>query len=103
MLQWFHSFNLFNEPAGIDPSAHRKVVARVVEAIREQDRDRLIICDGREWGDAAPAEEVGLAVAGATRGYQSSRISRYKASWVKGADQWPEPTWPVKEGEPLCP
>ena len=42
------SFNLFNEPANVEPEAHRKVVERMVEAIREQDRDRLIVCDGRD-------------------------------------------------------
>jgi endoglucanase len=29
------SFNLFNEPANVDAESHRKVVARVVEAIRD--------------------------------------------------------------------
>jgi endoglucanase len=95
------SFNLFNEPAKIDPTAHRKVVARLVDAIRGQDKKRLIICDGREWGNVAPTELIGLGVGAATRGYRPSHVSHYKASWVNGADQWPEPAWPIKEGETL--
>lgn len=92
------SFNLFNEPAVIAPDVHRKVVERMVEAIREHDRDRLIVCDGRQWGNTAPTELVGLGVAAATRGYQPMPISHWKASWVGGSDRWPEPTYPLKEG-----
>jgi len=92
------SFNLFNEPAVIAPDIHRKVVERMVEAIREHDSDRLIVCDGRQWGNTAPMELVGLGVAAATRGYQPMAISHWKASWVGGSDQWPEPTYPLKEG-----
>ena len=33
----------------------------------------------------------------ATRGYHPGLISHYKASWVKGSDQWPEPTWPQNQ------
>jgi endoglucanase len=88
------SFNLFNEPANITPEVHRKVVERVVEAIREQDPNRLIICDGRDWGGTAPGELIGLKVAAATRGYLPFVISHYKASWVQGSDKWPEPTHP---------
>lgn len=95
------SFNLFNEPARVAAEPHRKAVARIVEAIRAHDKDRLIICDGREWGTVAPIELVGLGVAAATRGYQPSRVSHYRASWVSGSDKWPEPTWPLKEGNTL--
>jgi endoglucanase len=93
------SFNLFNEPPKLEPETYRRVVSHLVEAIREHDKERLIICDGREWGNVAPTELAGLGVAAATRGYRPSLVSHYKASWVKGADQWPEPTWPVKEGD----
>lgn len=92
------SFNLFNEPAMVAPDAHRKVVARMCEAIREQDPQRLIVCDGRSWGNTAPMELAGLGVAAATRGYQPMPISHWHANWVGGSDRWPEPTYPLKEG-----
>jgi len=92
------SFNLLNEPANVTAEVHRKVVERVVEAIREQDPNRLIICDGRDWGGTAPGELIGLKVAAATRGYLPFVISHYKASWVQGSDKWPEPTHPWREG-----
>jgi endoglucanase len=95
------SFNLLNEPGRVETQAHRRVVAYLVEAIRKHDDDRLVICDGREWGNVAPAELVGLGVAVATRGYRPFRVSHYKASWIDGANQWAEPTWPLKVGDTL--
>lgn len=93
------SFNLFNEPMVIAPEVHRRVVERVAGAIREQDPGRLIMCDGRMWGNAPPEELVGLGVAAATRGYQPTRISHWKASWVYGSDTWAEPVYPLPEGD----
>lgn len=95
------SFNLFNEPADIDPQVHRTVVERMVEAIREEDENRLILCDGRHWGNTPPTELLGLKVAAATRGYQPFRISHYRAEWVRGSDKWQEPTYPLPEGSAL--
>lgn len=93
------SFNLFNEPPNIDPQVHRKVVERMVEAIRKHDDKRLIICDGRGWGNTAPTELVGLSVAAATRGYQPFRLTHYRAEWVAGSDKWAEPnSYPLQEG-----
>lgn len=93
------SFNLFNEPSVVGAEPHRKVVERVCEAIREEDPDRLIICDGRAWGNTPPTELVGLGVAAATRGYQPMRITHYRASWVQGSDRWETPTYPLREGD----
>jgi endoglucanase len=93
------SFNPFNEPARVEPQTHRRVIARIVDAIREHDPDRLVVCDGREWGNEPPAELQGLGVAAATRGYRPMRITHYQASWVNGADRWEEPTYPLQEGD----
>jgi endoglucanase len=95
------SFNLFNEPAKLEPDTYHRVVSHLVDAIRQYDRNRLIICDGREWGKVPPTELAGLGVAAATRGYTPSQVSHYQASWVEGADKWPEPVWPLKEGDTL--
>jgi endoglucanase len=91
------SFNLFNEPAGVGPGPYRDTVARMLEAIRAHDPHRLVICDGREWGNVPPTELVGLGVATATRGYQPMQITHYKASWVGGSDQWPVPQYPLRQ------
>jgi endoglucanase len=95
------SFNLFNEPPKLEADTYRRVVAHIVTAIRNHDEHRLIICDGREWGNVAPTELAGLGVAPPPRGYLPMHVSHYQASWVNGADKWPEPTWPIKEGDTL--
>ncbi|MGC8666887.1 MAG: glycoside hydrolase family 5 protein [Chthonomonadales bacterium] len=91
------SFNLFNEPAGVSPAAYRDTVERMLEAIRAHDAHRLVICDGREWGNVPPTELAGLGVATATRGYQPMQITHYRASWVGGSDQWPVPEYPLRQ------
>jgi endoglucanase len=95
------SFNLLNEPPKLEPGTYRRVVGRLLEAIREHDPDRLVICDGREWGNTPPTELAGLKVAAAGRGYQPVQISHFRANWMAGADQWPEPTYPLKAGDTL--
>ena len=93
------SFNPFNEPSKVGAEAHRAVVERMAGAIRDQDKDRLIVCDGRDYATTPPAELVGLGVAAATRGYAPFRLTHYRASWVEGSDRWEPPTYPMREGD----
>jgi endoglucanase len=93
------SFNLLNEPGRVPEAAYARVVRRLAEAIREQDPGRLIIADGLEWGTKPVPGLAKLKVAQSTRGYDPFRLTHYKASWVKGSDKWPVPTWPLKEGK----
>ena len=93
------SFDLLNEPADIPEERYVRVITRLVEAIRAEDKDRLIVADGLRWGTKPVLSLAGLGVAQSTRGYQPSRISHYKASWMRGSDQWPEPTWPLTINE----
>jgi len=88
------SFNLFNEPARITPEQHAHVVGLVTEAIRQEDPDRLVICDAREWGNVPCPELVPLKVAQATRGYQPMGITHYRASWVNSEGML-SPSWPM--------
>lgn len=91
------SFNLFNEPMIITAERHRTAVARVAEAIRKHDEQRLIICDGRMWGQAPPEELLDLRVAGSTRGYEPHAITHYQASWSGQWEGHPVPTHPWKD------
>ena len=50
------SFNLFNEPAGVAEDAYVAVVREVAAAIRAEDPQRLVICDGLQWGTLPVAE-----------------------------------------------
>src|SRR5690242_14792031 len=44
------SFDLLNEPSDIPEESYVRVVKRLVEAIRAEDPQRLIIADGLRWG-----------------------------------------------------
>ena len=91
------SFNLLNEPADVDPNVHAHVVSLLVEAIRAEDPNRLIIADGINYAVAPSWNLAPLGIAQATRGYQPFTLTHYRASWASGSDQWALPMWP----EPL--
>ncbi|MEN6334039.1 MAG: cellulase family glycosylhydrolase [Phycisphaerales bacterium] len=91
------SFNLLNEPADVDPNLHAHVVRLLVEAIRAEDPNRLIIADGINYAVTPSWDLMPLGIAQATRGYQPFTLTHYKASWAAGSDQWALPMWP----EPL--
>jgi endoglucanase len=93
------SFDLLNEPSNVSEESYVRVVSRLVEAIRAEDPQRLIIADGRDWGVAPVPGLAGLGIAQSTRGYEPMQISHYKANWMPGSDKWPEPTWPLKPGD----
>lgn len=89
------SFDLLNEPGMVSAATYRRAVEAAVEAIRAADRRRLIVADGIEWGNRPVPDLVNLEIAQSTRGYTPMQVSHYRASWVQGADRWPEPTWPM--------
>lgn len=94
------SFNLFNEPA-IDKDLLPQCIAAhraIIRGIREEDPERLIICDGSEWGNRPFFELVDEKIGQATRGYAPNEISHYQASWMNSKD-FPYPTWPMVSGE----
>ena len=95
------SFDLLNEPGDIPEPTYARVVQRLVEAIRAEDPQRLVIADGLKWGNQPVHSLADLRIGQSTRGYQPTRISHYQANWMKGSDTWPEPTWPlkIKEGD----
>jgi endoglucanase len=92
------SFDLLNEPANISEETYVRVVKRLVQAIRAEDPQRLIIADGLRWGRDPVHGLVELGIAQSTRGYDPMRLTHYKANWVHDADQWPEPAWPLRSG-----
>ena len=89
------SFNLLNEPIRNTRETFLRVNERAIASIHAIDPQRLIVVDGNNAGRDPFAEFLKYEnVIQATRGYHPASISHYKASWVKGADTWPEPTWP---------
>jgi len=88
------SFNLINEPANVDGDTYVKAVLPAIQAIREISPNRIIISDAVDWGNARVDEILDYGVVMSPHFYQPMQITHYQASWVNGADQWPEPTWP---------
>jgi len=91
------SFDLLNEPSMGDGEAYLRVAKILVDAIRKEDPDRLVIADGLKWGTIPCFELLPLHIAQSTRGYSPMEISHYKASWIQGSDQMSVPAWP-----PVC-
>ena len=87
------SFNLMNEPGRVAPKAYVPVVRKLVQAIRAEDPDRLIISDGLQWGTVPVPELRELHIAQATRGYAPAEISHYGATWINSTS-FPYPQWP---------
>ncbi|MDR2755419.1 MAG: cellulase family glycosylhydrolase [Planctomycetaceae bacterium] len=97
------SFNLFNEPDRIEPILDQCVAVHkaIIKGIREEDSNRLIICDGYEWGNKPFTELIDQKIAQATRGYVPMEVSHYKASWVWNDGNYPVPAWPIISGNGL--
>jgi endoglucanase len=89
------SFDLLNEPGDLPRDSYVRVVTHLVEAIRGEDPDRLIVADGLYWGNRPVPELAPLKIAQSTRGYAPMQISHFRASWIGGSDTWKEPTWPL--------
>ena len=89
------SFNLLNEPGDLAPETYRAVVALLVNAIRREDPQRLIIADGLHWGIQPVSLLADLGIAQAARGYQPMRISHFQAGWVSSSGEQAPPVWPL--------
>ncbi len=96
------SFNLFNEPSSVEKIMDQCIAAHetIIAAIRAEDPNRLIVCDGYQWGTKPFLGLGDQKVAQATRGYAPGEISHYKASWVNSKD-FPDPAWPIVTGNGL--
>lgn len=92
------SFNLFNEPNEVTPETYAAVASKMLDAIRAEDPDRLVFCDGLSWGSKPVPELAPLGVAQMTRGYSPFQLTHYKADWVGDNKQWPVPRWPAYSG-----
>jgi endoglucanase len=81
------SFDLLNEPPNIPEETYSRVVKGLVQAIRAEDPQRLIVADGLKWGRDPVHSLVDLRIAQSTRGYDPMQISHYQANWVQWRGQ----------------
>ena len=86
------SFNLFNEPANATEEQYEKVGKALIEAIRAEDPDRLIVADGLDWASKPVKSLFKYNIEQAARGYWPMSVSHYKASWVGTPTE--TPIWP---------
>jgi len=91
------SFNLMNEPGELEEAAYARVVRKLVGAIRAESPDRPIVVDGLRWGQEPCRSLMDLNLIQATRGYQPTGISHYRASWISGGESMPLPAWPTPQ------
>ncbi len=91
------SFDLLNEPAGVTEEIYTPVARMLVEAIRKEDPQRLIISDGLQWGTKPIPSLASLGIAQSTRGYSPFELTHYKAPWVNRMD-FPPAAWPREIG-----
>lgn len=106
------SFDLVNEPSmredmndqhskrsSVPGDTYRKVVIGAVDAIRKENKSRIVIADGNDVGTRVIPEIADLNVGQSCRGYHPGIISHYKAPWaMKDIDNLPEPKWPGQVG-----
>lgn len=92
------SFNLFNEPTKLAPETYVMVVRKMLDAIRAEDPDRLVLCDGLSWGTQPVPDLVPLGVGQMTRGYSPFTLTHFGASWVGNNADWKIPQWPIHAG-----
>ena len=99
------SFDLINEPPkmksyeGAFQDRYVEVAKTLVEAIREEDPQRLIFADGINIGQNPVIEFAPIGLVQSTRGYQPKAVSHYGATWVP-LDEYETmklPTWPLSD------
>lgn len=107
------SFDLVNEPSmredmndqhskhsTVPGDVYRKVAIAALEAIRKENKDRIVIADGNNVGTSVIPEIADLDIGQSCRGYHPGIISHYKAPWaMKDIDNLPEPKWPGQVGK----
>jgi len=93
------SFDLINEPPSMEEETrYVEIVSALVQGIRAEDPDRLIVADGKDVGRTPVYGIADLNIVQSTRGYDPMSVSHYTATWVpKDAYQtFEKPTWPLK-------
>ena len=93
------SFDLINEPPWMqEETRYVEVVKALVNGIRVEDPERLIVADGKNVGRAPVLGIADLDLVQSTRGYDPMSVSHYTAGWVpeNAFETKNPPTWPLK-------
>ncbi|MEO6328146.1 MAG: cellulase family glycosylhydrolase [Ginsengibacter sp.] len=107
------SFDLVNEPSlpdnmddqhtekrTVPGDLYRKVAKAALEAIKKENKERLVVADGNNKGTTVIDEITDLDIAQSCRGYFPHSISHYKASWAnKDPEHMPVPVYPGQNAD----
>lgn len=94
------SFDLVNEPPGVEEVVYVGAVSDAIAAIRSVSPDRIIVSDGRFGGNVPTDALLGeRGIVQAMRGYVPMNVTHYLADWVE-PEVWGDgvPTWPPADG-----
>lgn len=94
------SFDLFNEPPFMkDQARYVEVAKTLIQAIRSENADRLIVADGADIGQTPVLGLVDEGIVQSTRGYLPKMVSHYTATWVpqNEFESHAKPTWPMTD------
>ncbi|MBN1649508.1 MAG: cellulase family glycosylhydrolase [Spirochaetales bacterium] len=87
-------FNLLNEPANVDNSKYAEIIAETIGHVRALSPERPISVDGYNWATELDDTLIALGVTLSRHSYDPMNITHYKAEWISGQEQAPEPAWP---------
>lgn len=91
----FLSFNLINEPLGVDMPTYQEFIRRMVAAIREHDPDRFIIADGNFVARMPVPDVADLHIGQSFHCYEPMWATHLGAKWVHAAYIYKEkPAYP---------
>lgn len=101
------SFDLVNEPPkmrsyeGYLEERYVEIVKGLAAAIREIDRNRLIVADGINIGQSPVMGIADLGLVQSTRGYLPKAVSHYTATWVPKDEfeSFDPPAWPMRDAQ----
>lgn len=90
------SFNLLNEPSGVEEEVYVEIMKEAIGAIHEVTPSRVVFVDGMNYARdiILPLKDEPF-VAQALHAYDPFQLTHYRASWVNGSDSWPVPHWPM--------
>jgi len=90
------SFNLVNEPSNVTDEVYIRIMKRAIDAIHGVSPNRIVFVDGTEYGRLLiPALKDEPNVAQSIHCYDPFSLTHYKAEWVNGSMDLPEPSWPM--------
>jgi hypothetical protein len=89
------SFNLLNEPEGINHINYAGVIKIVINAVKAVDPTRKMFCDGMPTALVPTPELIGTGVGQAYHGlYTPMTLSHYGAIWLTNWSEFAVPAWP---------